>query len=117
MKRIRKLCVLVILGMLLAVILFAAMPASAAQVNGFAPKRGKSGKVNIIGEGFSELRSDSVVVKFGSAVSPETEVKNDRIIKAEVPKLVEGIYPILLYGMRQDSGEWLEFFVGDFVVK
>lgn len=117
MKGIRKICVLVILGMLLAVCLFAAMPAAATPATrGFAPKRGKSGKINIIGAGFNELGPDTVVVKFGKAESPKTEVKNDKIIKAEVPELDNGIYPIMLYGMMQDTGIEIELFVGEYIV-
>jgi hypothetical protein len=116
MEGIRKLCVLVILGMLLAVCLFAAMPAAATpQTRGFAPKRGKSGKVNIIGHGFSELGSDTITVKFGDAKSPKTEVKNDKVIKVEVPELENGIYPVMLYGIMLDGIE-IELYVGEYVV-
>ena len=76
----------VVLGMVLALVtmVFAAVPmkVSAPELRDFAPKRGRSGKVNIIGEDLSGI---IVKVKFGSVEAPEPEVINDKVIRVEVP--------------------------------
>lgn len=64
----------------------------------FAPKRGKSGSVNIIGEELDALVNPRAV--FASAESPAT-LQNPQLLKAPIPSLPDGAYPLRL---RADGG-------------
>lgn len=71
------------------------------QVKSYAPKRGNSGKINILGEELDKIQSP--VVAFGSATSPGT-VMNAQLIKADLPAgLPNGVHLVKLTGTVNGS--------------
>lgn len=69
------------------------------EAKNFGPKKSTKGgmPINIIGQGFSEFQSGSVLIKFGSAQGNNTQVKNDQHVKTELPAgLPDSAYALVL---------------------
>lgn len=65
------------------------------QARNYAPKRGKSGKVNIVGEELDKISSPKVL--FGSMEAEGTLI-NPQLIRADVPVQSDGVYLLKLKG-------------------
>lgn len=81
------------------------------QANNYAPKRGKSGSINIVGEDLDKLQSP--VVAFSGQESAGTPV-NSQLVKADVPSLPDGVYLLKLKGTV--DGQAFEQVLGGYTV-
>ncbi len=88
------------------------------ELRNFGPQKGKNPglPVNIHGDGFSELKPETVAVKFGSTAGDGTEVKNDQHIQTRLPaNLADGAYAIEVSGILQTGQAWKAAFTEPFL--